>query len=362
MTVDRRTPTTANFGPTIAGSSYADAVNEEVGALWDRTTCWLDSVAGTNTITANADPALIAYNRGNQYNFIPAVTNTGPATLAINGLAARSIRTVDGVALVGGELVAGRLIRLQDDGTNLRTISIPPVGAQTAFAAIATQVFTATGTYTPNALMRYVRVRMVGPGGGGGGADGVNSGGVVSGAGGGAGEYAEGYFDAATIGASQSITIGAQGAAGSTTGAGGAGGTTSLGSLMSVNGGGGGGGTGNGAIASQQDYLAGSGGTGGTGGFLRIQGGAGSGGVIDTYNDGSSFTSYTSGRGGPSMLGMPPKGQNVGSSGAGSDVTGSTGNNYGAGGNPGVDDDASGSAGGAGGPSVVIIEEYLRAA
>jgi hypothetical protein len=354
MAIDRKTPTTGNYGASISGTDYADAVNEEVEALWARSCVWLDSVAGTNTITASADPTLAAYSRNNQYNLIPANTNSGAATLAIDGLTARSIRTIDGVALTGGELVAGRLLKLQDDGTLLRIMNQPPTNSA-AVSAIAVQTFTASGTYTPNALMVFCRIRMVGPGGGGGGGDGGAGSLYSKGAGGGGGEYAEGFFDAAAIGASKAVTIGAVGAGGNTNGtAGGAGGTTSVGSLITAAGGSGGGGS----TSTTTFAIGGAGGTGGSGGHLRIQGGQGTKAVMD--NDGTNTTMQVQGLGGPSILGSIPTEQTGYTSGA--DVTGNAGSNYGTGGNGGYDNDSTGSAGGNGGPSIVIIEEYLRAA
>lgn len=105
-------------------------------------------------------------------------------------------------------------------------------------AVVNTQVFTANGTYTPTAGMVYCIVEVVG-GGGGGGATTTPPGATVSmGGGGGGGGYARKTFDAATIGASKAVTIGAAGAAGvAPAGNGGNGGTTSLGVLITATGG-----------------------------------------------------------------------------------------------------------------------------
>ncbi len=360
MAVDRRTPTTANHGATIDGSDYANAVNEEVEALWERTTVWLDNVTGTDTLTAEADPTLLAYDRNNQYNLIPANTNTGPATIVIDGLPSKSIRDIDGVALEGGELVAGRLLKLQDDGTNLRIMNRPPEQASTSVASVATQIFTSTGTYTPNALLIFARIQVQAPGGGGGGGDSNNAGPQKNGGGGGGGEYAEGFFDAATIGASQSVTIGSQGAAGSNTGGnGGAGSTTSVGSLITAAPGAGGTGTGSNS-SSGANRAGGAGGTGGTGGHLRIPGAAGSSGIGFTPDAGSNYFNWR-GKGGDSHLSNPDNPAGILTAGSGTVTAGINGSNYGGGGSGGASESNTGAVGGTGGASIVIITEYLRA-
>jgi hypothetical protein len=117
------------------------------------------------------------------------------------------------------------------------------------------QIFTASGTYTPAAGMKFCIVEIVG-----GGAGGITaSTGNFTGAGGGAGEYARGRFTAADIGASKAVTVGAGGAAGA------AGSTSSLSTLLTAIGGNPGTGV----------YTAGLGGSGGTGTGLHVIGGDG---------------------------------------------------------------------------------------
>ena len=108
------------------------------------------------------------------------------------------------------------------------TLVVPGAG----ISAVVRQVFTSSGTYTPTAGMVYCNIESLGAGGAGGGANGsiANMGG-----GGGGGGYAEGIFSAATIGASQTVTVGL-GATG-TSGSGTQGGTSSVGVLISATGG-----------------------------------------------------------------------------------------------------------------------------
>lgn len=138
----------------------------------------------------------------------------------------------------------------------------------TGFSSINKQRFVAAGsfTYTPTAGMIYCIVECVGGGGGGGAVDVTNSTQVAGSGAGGGGQYTRSAFSAATIGVSQSVTVGIAGVGG-TAGPnnGGNGGDTSFGALQSA--GGGKGGTGAAANGSSATNNGGAGGSGGTGQF-----------------------------------------------------------------------------------------------
>lgn len=134
-----------------------------------------------------------------------------------------------------------------------------------AFVSVNIQSFTSSGTYTPTSGMLYCIVEAWGAGGGCGGTANTSSSQVcVSGAGGG-GEYIRTTFSAATVGASQTVTIGSGGTAGTAgDNAGGNGGNTTLGSLLTAHGGSGG--AGGAAITNTSNYTYVSGASGGSGG------------------------------------------------------------------------------------------------
>ena len=153
------------------------------------------------------------------------------------------------------------------------------VGAVPAsvFTSISVQTFVYTGSpqiYTPTAGMLYCIIEVVGGGGGGGGAATSVPNTSGAGGGGGSGGYSRLVASAATIGVSQSVTIGAAGAAGAA-GAndGGRGGTTSVGSGPLVSATGGFGGTGSG-MAAFTSNAAGGGGSG-SGGDFNVNGNPG---------------------------------------------------------------------------------------
>lgn len=202
-------------------------------------------------------------------------------------------------------------------------------------------VYTSNDTWTKPAGLAYVVVELVGAGGGGGGATSNNNGA----GGGGAGGYVKKTIDAATLGSTETVTVGAAGTAGSSSGGdGGNGGNTSFtvsgGSTLTGNGGSGGSGDGN----------DGDGGAGGaaSNGDININGQYGG-------DGGESSTDFKySGAGGSNPLGF-----------GGSSTNGFTGNSsnsatgYGSGGGGAAISSGSNTAGKAGAGGVVIVTEYF---
>jgi hypothetical protein len=218
------------------------------------------------------------------------------------------------------------------------------------FSSIKNQVFTTSGTYTPTSGMVYCQIVALGGGGAGGGANG-GAGQVSLGGGGAAGEYAVGIFSAATIGASQTVTIGAAGT-GVSAANGNPGGNTSVGALISANGGGGGS-----FVASSAGVpfpaAQGNGGTGGSGGDYRAPGQNGDLSWVLTVG-GATFI----GGGGNSQLGAGAlSGFPGGGHGGGAAASG-----YGAGGEGTASTGGSGAlAGGNGTAGIVIVQEFIIA-
>lgn len=197
-------------------------------------------------------------------------------------------------------------------------------------STVVVQLFTSSGTYTPTAGMRYCLVELVGGGGAGGKAIGGPPP-TASGGGGGAGGEGKDVFNAATIGAGQTITIGAGGSpSGGNTG--GTGGTTSFGALLSATGG----------LGGRSNAIDNGGGDGGTG--------TGSGtAILKQGQAGESFYSVTGnlrgGQGGSSSYGGGATGlptnntqtpQGYGQGGVGGFQIGGIGTIIGYAGNPGM--------------------------
>ena len=93
-----------NTGPRTM-SAHVDLLNTELASLYERSPQLLGSIAGTNTITAAADPALTAYVNGMSFIIIPAATTTAAATLNVDSVGAISIYRPNGDATISGDLV-----------------------------------------------------------------------------------------------------------------------------------------------------------------------------------------------------------------------------------------------------------------
>lgn len=226
-------------------------------------------------------------------------------------------------------------------GTQLNLLNAMTV---VPFNKINIQVFTASGTYTPTAGMKYCQIECVGGGGGSGGATSnfVNT--YASSGGGGSGSYSRKIATAADIGVSKTVTIGAGGIGGADgTTAGSDGGDTSVGSLCIAKGG-------SGSKKSQDGGDGGLGGVAGTGDFTPT----GMSGTNGFYNMVAISTPVPAGNGGSSIYGG-------GGLGAVANTAGNNGSAYGAGGGGCGSFNQVGQAGAAGSDGVVVITEFLSA-
>lgn len=220
--------------------------------------------------------------------------------------------------------------------------------AMRAFSVV-TQVFTTTGTntYTPTSGMLYCIMEVQAGGGGSGGAATAAAGQYSTSIGGGGGGYSRKTVSAATVGASQTVTVGAGGTAGTAgNNAGGTGGTSSVGAILSATGGAGG----TGGASSVNFSGAGVAGGVGSSGDINIPGGA-SGAAFHIFGTAGmgSFggNSYFAGvvQAVAVAAGQGVVGYNYGGGASGNSLNTGTGN----------------TAGQAGGQGIVVITEYVIA-
>ncbi len=125
---------------TVNNSSRAEmaaiaAFLYQIGAVADST--------GTGNAYAAASPAgnaLTAYKRGNIIGFVADRENTGPATLAVDGLAAVPLKNFGSKDVLAGGIDVGAIVIAIYDGTNFQIITqaananIQALGAVTAAA------------------------------------------------------------------------------------------------------------------------------------------------------------------------------------------------------------------------------------
>lgn len=292
----------------------------------------------------------------NSYNNIVTSSNTnaitGAGQMFYGGLDFTSTATINTVTQnpIAYSVAQG--------GTGLTTVGNSQILATNSSGVLASrslsvtrQIFTSTGTYTPTTGMIYCDIIAIGGGGAGGGAAATGATTVSVGSGGGAGEYSQGTFSASTIGASQTVTIGAAGTA-NTGATGGNGGTTSVGStLISANGGAGGVASAAGATVNSANAL---GGTGGTGGNVRTPGYSGNYG----YANAAPVIILTAGVGGNSQYGA---GGITSIAGATNQGSAGLGNGSGGGGSSNYINQAATLSGGVGTKGIVIVTEYIIA-
>jgi hypothetical protein len=239
LTKDGQQQVAANLqmgGFTLTNMANASAQKQPISVqdFQNGTPTWLGTVSGTDTITGAANIAPAAYARGQRFRGVTAGANTTNAvTLNVNGLGAKPVVKNGAVALAVGDLAAGQVFEVTYDGTNFQISG--STGGRGSLLNI--QRITATGTYTPTPGANAARVRGAGSGGAGGGGGAAASAQTAGGGGASSGAYAEIWIPSGLT--SQTVTIGAAGAA-VTGGNGGAGQQCSFGALLILPGGPGG--------------------------------------------------------------------------------------------------------------------------
>ena len=92
------------------------------------------SAGGTaNALTATLVPAPLTLTAGMFVRLLITATNTGAATLNLNGLGVKSIVTPKGTALAAGDLFVGSIVNLVYDGTVFQILDVTSASVLNAF-------------------------------------------------------------------------------------------------------------------------------------------------------------------------------------------------------------------------------------
>lgn len=341
-----------------------DQVRTSTNSVTDTHAVIFDGTSGSLVKSAGLSLGSIASQAANNVSITGgSISGLSPALGVTSGGTGLSTLTAGDTLYASATNTLAKLAK-GTDGQFLKLVSGFPAWAAVTASVSSVRLTTYTSTpltpYSPPAGLIGAIVICTGGGGGGGSASrSSGSGNLTAGGGGGAGATGISFLNAATIGASVSITIGAAGAAGTSGGSGGNGSASSFGSLIIVGGGNGGGGA---AIATGGTSF-GNGGSGGSGSAGQLLLTGASGGNAGGIYSGLSTSIGVSGNGGSTFWGGGAAariyGGAVGSGGGISSVS------YGAGGSGGV---AIGNTtttqtgnGGAGLAGVCAIFEFIAA-
>lgn len=106
---------------------------------------------GANAYTIAPSPVITAYTTGQRFTFKAVSANTTVSTLAVNGLAVKTIKKVGGgTDLAANDILAGQVVEVEYDGTNFQMLN--PVGNAPATTASLTAALKFGGTGADGAL------------------------------------------------------------------------------------------------------------------------------------------------------------------------------------------------------------------
>ena len=105
----------------VGDGSTAGGLHLSAAADLTKQTFVYAAASGTDTLTLTLAPAIASYTTGLKCSFKAASNNTGTTTIAINGLAAKTIKKNDGADdLEADDLVSGVIYDIVYDGTNFQ--------------------------------------------------------------------------------------------------------------------------------------------------------------------------------------------------------------------------------------------------
>ena len=157
IAVDGQSVVTANlpmatkkFTGLGAGSAATDSAN--LGQVQAQAYIWGASAGGSaDALTISTSPAITAYAAGQVFRLVASANNTGAATIAVSGLAAKAIQR-NGSALAAADIVSGKIYELIYDGTQFQLSS--------AFATTPTTITAAGAALLDDATAAAQRVTL----------------------------------------------------------------------------------------------------------------------------------------------------------------------------------------------------------
>lgn len=131
-----------------AEGQVPSGVNNSARAMMKVIADWRDLMGGaiastgsSNAYVLSSGITLTAYRNGFQFAFEANHTNTGAATLNVDSLGAKNLKTVAGVALAAGQIVSGGIYQcVYESGADFVQVLNPTVTATTLGLVIGTDV------------------------------------------------------------------------------------------------------------------------------------------------------------------------------------------------------------------------------
>lgn len=350
MQEEASAPSTPTSGKWVAyfkaeGLFIKDDAGNEIGPL-DASNVLLTTGGSSTAYTITTTPAA-ALTTGETFRIKFHTTAGATPTLNRDSKGAKSLKYYDSSgakqACTSAQIIANMIFTVLYDGTDYVLLGGGGGSSSIVLSSASPRVYTSGATWSKPLGLHHVIIEVIGGGGAGGGAPATGGADYSAGGGGGGGGYSKKKVLAASLGSTETVTVGA-GGTGSSGATGGSGGTSSFGSHCSATGGSGG----NASTASAVTAFIGPGDSGiGSSGDINAGGHPGLPGVRSQFPHG--------GGGGGSQSGGGGLGQTTAAA-----FNGNAGKAYGGGGS-GAANAASQTAraGAAGAAGVVIVWEYV---
>lgn len=129
LTLDGQNSPTADidfggFSITNAGAASTRGEYVTAGQLQDGSIIWCGTSGGTaNAQTLTPSPAITAYVAGQLFRFIGGNSSTSSCTIDVSGVGAKTVKTSQGDATTGNDILSGAVHDVVYDGTDFRLVN-----------------------------------------------------------------------------------------------------------------------------------------------------------------------------------------------------------------------------------------------
>jgi len=157
--------------PTVSGDPDTWGGSTGLNGTIDKTEAALKATATTgssNAYVLSSGLTLAAYATGLTLRIIPNFTNSGAATINVDGLGAKNVTKLGATAVASGDITSGRIYTLGYDGTQFQIVEINAIDPTLATIAALTPTtdqfiyFTGTDTAATTGITSSGRTALAG--------------------------------------------------------------------------------------------------------------------------------------------------------------------------------------------------------